>query len=494
MLRSLGYATALTLAGAFAAVAQPAGTFRQPHDVGFGQASSVDPFSKGKVVQVVEKIFNRLIRTGLDGKPAPDLAVSWSANPTATEWTLKLRPGVSFHDGHPFTAADVVYTLNRAMDPKLDTPVRAAVKSIKTVEALDPLTIKLTLTDPFADLPLTLTDYRLVMIPEGSGETIATTGNGTGPFRLEKFDAQGTSVLVANPGYFDGAPKVARVEVIGIPDAQARFQALLGGQVDMLPGLSRQEIALISRSPKHQLQQIPTGNWRGIVFRADVKPFDDVRVRRALRMAVDRTAMRDLVVGADGGTTGCDTPVGPTDQYRWDGQCKQDIAGAKALLAEAGFANGIDIEMQVATIEPIWPTIAQVYQQQVAPAGIRVKINQVPNDGYWSNIWMKKDVTLTRWSDRPADSALSEIYTPASPWDESHFADPKFDAMLDTARRELDFDKRRALYQDAQKYLSDNASTLVTFHVKLGVGVTSRVKDLDAVENFTIRWNRVRVD
>ena len=388
MLRLLTCATALTFGAIAAASAQPAGTFRQPHDVGYGQSSSVDPFSKGKVFQVTEKIFSRLIRTDLEGKPAPDLAASWSANATATEWTLKLRSDVSFHDGRKFTAADVVYTLGRAMDPKLDSPVRAAVKSIKSVEAIDATTVKLTLHAPFADLPLILTDYRLVMIPEGSGETIATTGNGTGPFKLEKFDAQGTSVMLANPAYFDGAPKVARVEVIGIPDAQARFQALLGGQVDMLPGLSRQEIALISRSAKHQLQQIPTGNWRGIVFRADVKPFDDVRVRRALRMVVDRTAMRDIVVGPDGGITGCDTPVGPADQYRWDAQCKPDVAGAKALLAEAGFANGIDIEMQVATIEPIWPTIAQVYQQQAAAAGIRVKLNQVPNDGFWSNVWM----------------------------------------------------------------------------------------------------------
>ncbi len=89
---------------------------------------------------------------------------------------------------------------------------------------------------------------------------------------------------------------------------------------------------------------------------------------------------------------------------------------------------------------------------------------------------------------------MSEIYGSASPWDESHFSDPKFDAMLAAARRKFDFDKRRSLYQDAQKYLWENDGTLVAFHVKLAVGLTARVKDLDAVENFTIRWNRVRVE
>jgi peptide/nickel transport system substrate-binding protein len=491
--RLLGLTAAALLAGA-ATNAEPSGTLHQPHDVGYGQASSVDPFSKGKVFQVTEKIYSRLIRLGLDGKPAPDLAMAWSANADATEWTLNLRPDVKFHDGHAFTAADVVYTLNRAADPKLDTPVRSAVKPIKAVEAIDPATVKITLNAPFADFPLILTDYRLVIIPDGSGDTIAASGTGTGPFRLDKFDAQGTTVLSANPGYYEGAPRLARIEVVGIPDAQARFQALLGGQVDVLQGLSRQEIALIGKSAKHQLQLVPTANWRGIVFRADVKPYDDVRVRRALRLAVDRTAMRDLVVGPEGGVTGCDTPVGPADQYRWDGACKQDIAGAKALLAEAGYPNGLDVEIHVATIEPIWPTIAQVYQQLVTPAGIRVKITQVPNDGYWSNIWMKKDAVMTRWNDRHADAALNEIFTPASSWDESHFSDPTFDQMLAAARREPDFAKRKALYQDAQHYLYDNGSTFVAFHVRVGVGLTARVKDLDAVENFSIRWNKVHVD
>ncbi len=497
MLRSLGIFAAVSLA-AFSvsggAVAQPAGVFRQPHDLGYGQSSSMDPASKGKVFQVTEKVMSRLIRTGIDGKPAADLAMSWSSNAGATEWTLKLRPGVLFHDGRAFTAADVLYTLNRIADPKLDSPARSAVKTIKAVEAIDAMTVKITLHDSFADFPLVLTDYRLVMLPEGSGDTIARTGIGTGPFKVEKFDAQGTTVLVANTAYYEGAPKLARIEIIGIPDAQARFQALLGGQVDVLPGLDRQEIALVSRSGKHQVQQIPSGNWRGIVLRTDVKPYDDARVRKALRMVVDREAMRDLVVGKDGGLTGCDTPVGPADQYRWDGQCKQDIAGAKALLAAAGFPNGIDVELQVANIEPVWPTIAQVYQQQAAAAGIRVKIAQVPNDGYWNTVWMKKDAVLTRWAERPADAALNEIYRSTSPWDESHFTDATFDAMLDGARKELDFDKRRAMYQDAQKYLWDNSGTLVTFHVKLAVGLTARVKDMDAVENFSIRWHLVKVD
>jgi peptide/nickel transport system substrate-binding protein len=479
------------------AVAQSSGTFRQAHAVGSGSASDLDPISKGRVFEITDKIMSRLVRADMAGKPAADLALSWSANATATEWTFRLRPGVTFHNGKRFGAEDVVYSFDRVRDPKNDSPARATVQMVSRVEAVDPLTVRMTLSEPFADLPLILTDYRLRIVPKDSGDTIARSGIGTGPFRVERFDPQGVTVLVANPNYFGGAPSVARMEIVGIPDGQARLQALLGGQIDMEPGITRQQRVLLDRSGRHTVQEVPTGNWRGIVFRTDVRPFDDVRVRRAIRMAVDRKALLDLVAGG-AGAIGCDTPVGPTDQYRAPHdaarECPQNIEGARRLLAEAGFPNGIDFDLQVATLEPVWPTLAEAFQQQVAGAGIRVRINQVPSDGYWSQVWMRRDAVMTRWNQRPADATLNEIFRTGSAWNESHFKDPRFDAILDAARRELDFDKRKALYIDAQNHLRDNSGTLVAFHATVFVGTTNRVRDLDPVEYFSIRWNRVKVN
>jgi peptide/nickel transport system substrate-binding protein len=493
MNRFSGVLAALLLGVAVTAVAQPKGTFRQAHEVGFGSASDMDPISRGRVFHVTEKVMSRLVRPGLDGKPSPDLAVSWSANANATEWTFKLREGVRFHNGKPFTAADAAYSLKRVQDPKLDSPARASIGMVSRIDAVDPATLKLTLSAPFADLPLILTDYRLMVIPEGAGDTIKSTGIGTGPFKVEKFDAQGTSVLVANTDYYDGAPGVARMEIIGIPDAQARFQALLGKQIDMMPGLTAQQKTLLDRMGGFTLQEIPTGNWRGIVLHTGMKPFDDVRVRRAVRLAVDRKAMLGLAAGG-AGTVGCDTPVGPRDQYRSTRTCAQDIAAAKALLAQAGYPNGLDMEINVATLEAVWPAMAEAFQQQVAAAGIRVKIVTVPTDGYWSNVWMKRPVTMTRWNDRPADSALNEVYRSGMKWNESGFKDAKFDTMLDGARSELNFERRRARYVEAQDYLWENGGTVVGFHVNLLVGAASRVKNLDAVENFSIRWHKITVD
>ena len=493
MNRFSGVLAALLLGVAVVAVAQPKGTFRQAHEVGFGSASDMDPISRGRVFHVTEKVMSRLVRPGLDGKPAPDLAVSWSVNANATEWTFKLREGVRFHNGKPFTAADAAYSLKRVQDPKLDSPARSAISMVSRIDAVDATTLKLTLSAPFADLPLILTDYRLMIIPEGAGDTIKSTGIGTGPFKVEKFDAQGTSVLVANTDYYDGAPGVARMEIIGIPDAQARFQALLGKQIDMMQGLTAQQKTLLDRMGGFALQEIPTGNWRGIVLHTGMKPFDDVRVRRAVRLAVDRKAMLGLAAGG-AGTVGCDTPVGPRDQYRSTRTCAQDIAAAKALLAQAGYPNGLDMDLNVATLEAVWPAMAEAFQQQVAAAGIRVKIVTVPTDGYWSNVWMKRPATMTRWNDRPADSVLNEVYRSGMKWNESGFKDAKFDTMLDGARSELSFERRRARYVEAQDYLWEQGGTIVGFHVNLLVGAASRVKNLDAVENFSIRWHKITVD
>lgn len=493
MKKILSIAAVALLAGATMSFAEPSGTFRQAHEYGFGANSSLDPIAKGRVFQITEKIMNRLVRPGLDGKPSADLAESWSSNADATEWTLTLRDGVKFHDGSTFGSEDVVYSLDRILDPESGSPARSAIKMIEKVEAVDARTVKIALNTPFADMPLQLMDYRLRMIPEGSGETIATTGIGTGPFKVEKFDAEGTTSLVANPDYYEGAPGVARMEVIGIPDGQARLQALLGGQIDMERGITAQQKPILAGSDKFNLQEIPTGNWRGLVFRTDVKPFDDVRVRKAVRMVADRKALVDLILGG-GGVVACDTPVEPNDQYRADLNCAQDIEGAKKLLAEAGFPNGIDVDVHVATLEPTWPPLAEAYQQQAAPAGIRVNIVQVPTDGYWKEAWMKKDVAATRWNERPADQALHEIYLSTAKWNESFFKDVAFDAMLAEARRELDFAKRKALYVKAQQYLSENTGTLIPYHVTRLVGTTARVKNLDAVKNDAVRWHKITVE
>jgi len=131
------------------AIAAPDGTFRQAHEYGYGDKSSLDPASRGRVMQITEKLMSRLIRPNMKGSPSPDLATSWSSNEAATEWTLKLRSGVAFHDGSSFEAADVLYTLNRVLDPENKSPARSAIKMIEKNGSARQHDCKIYLVDTF---------------------------------------------------------------------------------------------------------------------------------------------------------------------------------------------------------------------------------------------------------------------------------------------------------------------------------------------------------
>ena len=486
-------ATLVSLILSFSIANASSGVFKLSHDLGFGKDTNLDAITKGRLFQVVIMTQNRLVRKNLDGVTSPELATEWSANADATEWTFKLRKGIYFHDGSAFDAPDVKYSLERVKDPDIGSPAKKSMSSVTDIEIVDAHTVKMKLNTSFADFPLLLTDYRLRMIPEGSGDTIGQTGIGTGPFMVDKFDPEGTTVLKANPEYWEGAPGVAEVHVIAIPDGEARVQALLTGQIDMNRYVPFSQKRIFDNNPKFNVSVVPTGNWRGMVMRTDTAPFDNPKVRKAVRLAVDRQELVDLVMGG-AATVSCDTPVAPSDQYRLKMDCPQNISKAKNLLREAGYPNGISMTIHVSTKEPTWPTIAEVMQQQLAKANIKADIKMTPSKSYWKETWMKKAVAMTRWNERPADSILHEAYHSGAKWNESFYKSSSFDKNLADARGELDFNKRKSAYQNAQKTLWEETGTMIPYHVSKLVITSSRVKDLDDVEVFSIQWHKLKVD
>ena len=469
------------------------GTFRQSHDLGFGGKENADPIHPNRFWQVTEKTMNRLVRPSASGEPSPDLAVSWSANDDASVWTFKLREGIKFHDGSDFDSGDVVDLLKRIKDPELDAPVASVLAIMDSVEAIDPLTVKITLSAPHADFSLLLMDYRIRMTPEGSGDTIGKTGIGTGPFILKTLDPEGTTILKANPDYWEGQPGIETVEIISIPDSQARVQALLSGQIDMLRHISGQEKALFEGNPKFKLQSVATGDWRTIAFRTDAWPFTDARVRKALRIATDRQAMIDLVLGPGGGVVACDNPVWSGDQYRAELDCPQQIDEAKRLLAEAGYPEGIEFDVVTSDLRALWIDMVQVYQQQVAKAGITVNLVKAPGDGYWNEVWMKLPAVTSSWGQRPADQIFNEAYRGGATWNETFWNQPEFDEKLDQARHELDFEKRKLLYHDLQRVLYEEGGSFIPFHINQIVVTSARVSGLEPVFDDGVRYHLVHV-
>ena len=464
--------------------------FLRANDLSFGGAESLDPLSPNRFYEVNDLIYSRLVRQDDAGQPSPELATSWTSNADATEWTLTLQPGVTFHDGSAFDAADVAYSLSRIEDPELASPVSAVLGFIDRVEVVDPMTVKILLEAPHAGLPILLLDYRVRVIPEGSGPTIEDNPIGTGPFKVESFDPEGTTRLVANETYWEGRPLLDAIQFTAIPDSEARNQAMLAGQLD-LNTITRDQMASYADNPAFQVQSFPSGGWFGIVFRTDTAPFDNPLVRRALRIAVDRQAMMTLMVGETGGTVSCDTPVRADDPFRANLDCPQDIEGAKALLAEAGYPDGIDIELVTSDLEPGMVRFAEVYQAQVAPAGIRVSLKLAPADGYWDDVWMTAPASVTSWGERPADQILNEAWRTGSSWNESYYANAAYDQLLDQARASLDQTASRAFYVQAQELLFQDGGTFIPYQENSRQVLSARARGIPAVGEDYLRWHRV---
>ena len=464
--------------------------FLRANDLSFCGAESLDPLSPNRFYEVNDLIYSRLVRQDDAGQPSPELATSWTSNADATEWTLTLQPGVTFHDGSAFDAADVAYSLTRIEDPELESPVSAVLGFIDRVEVIDPMTVKILLESPHAGLPILLLDYRVRMIPDGAGPTIEDNPIGTGPFKVESFDPEGTTRLVANENYWEGRPLLDAIQFTAIPDSEARNQAMLAGQLD-LNTITRDQVASYADDPAFQVQSFPSGGWFGIVFRTDTAPFDNPLVRRALRIAVDRQAMMTLMVGETGGTVGCDTPVRADDPFRANLDCPQDIEGAKALLAEAGYPDGIDIELVTTDLEPGMVRFAEVYQAQVAPAGIRVSLKLAPADGYWDDVWMTAPASVTSWGERPADQILNETWRTGSSWNESYYANAAYDQLLDQARASLDETASRALYVQAQELLFQDGGTFIPNQENSCQVLSARVRGIPAVGEDYLRWHLV---
>ena len=473
------------------------GTFRMTHHAQAYGGASFDPASPIRFLPAIYFIYDRLVGLDENGLPVPDLAVSWEPDETAEKWTFKLREGVTFHDGKPFTSADVVYTFKHIFDPELESAV-AAVLDIVDVEALetpDDLTVVFNLKSGHADFPLLLADYRVRMIREGSLDTIEENPIGTGPYKLEKFDLDGTTVFVVNDDYWRGPPGLAVIEVIAMADSEARVQALLANQIDLVEELGPEQLAMFEDDPNYVIREVPTGYWQNFVMNVTLPPFDDVRVRQAMKLVVDRQEIIDVVLQGHG-SMGYDHPVWPGDPYFLELDLPQDIEKAKELLDEAGYPDGLTVELYVSDIDSFMIPLAVVYKEQAAEAGINVEIKQVPSDGYWDQIWLVKPFCGSHWGQRPADQILNEAFRCEASWNETFWCDEEFEQLLDDARKELDLAKRTELYRKAQQLLADEGGEIV-FLFKNEIDVmNARVKGmpLDKFDIDNIPWHKIYVE
>lgn len=485
----------LSAAIALASTAATAETLRIPHELGFGGAESMDPISPQRFYEAIQNVYSRLVRQGEDGRPSPDLALEWSATPDAKEWTFKLRPDVTFHNGNAFTAEDVAFSLMRTQSETIDSPTKGVMGIIDHVDVVDPLTVKVVLKDSHADFPLLTMDYRIKMLDAetcgGDLDVLCESGNGTGPFELVDLDALGTTTMKRFENYYGSKAGVENLELIAIADQDARVAALQAGQIDLVYSVSAEQVPLFANNPNFTVQSVPSGRWVGLVMNTQEAPFNDPRVRKAIRMSADRVALGKLVYGKGGYIVSCDHPVWTGDQYRKEIDCSRDVDGAKALLAEAGYANGLKVELFVSDISEGAVKMAEVLQNQAKDAGIEIELVPAPADGYWGDVWMKEAFFATGWSQRPADQILNEAYRSGAAWNETAWNSADFDAKLGAARSELDFGKRKELYGELQEELWETGGSFIPVHLNITRVLSSKIGGLPPVEGFSIRYEDV---
>ena len=439
--------------------------------------------STGDGYMLTAMIFSNLTRVDAELNPQPQLAESWEPNADSSAWTFHLRKDAKFTNGRGVVADDVVFSIKRILDPATASKGAKALGPIKDVVARDPHTVVFELSGPYADLPLQLGNTFSRIIAKENLDDISTKPIGSGPFILKDYSPGNRAVLVRNPDYFEkGLPYLDEVQQVYIKEYAAQMSALKTGEVHIMYLAPVEIMPQLKDDPNIMVLQTAAPSFQPLVMNVTKKPFNDVRVRQALRYAIDRQAMMEAATGGFG-TLGNDHPVSPISPWydKSQPQRERDVAKAKKLLAEAGYPNGIDIKFYTSTGRPGLEEAAVVAQQTLAEAGIRVTIESVEIAKLYRGILPdipEFAVSHNNWFGRPTiDETLSPYYYTKSNWNFSKFSDPEMDRLLDAAKSSTDLAKRHELYNKIEAILRERGPEVVPYFRNYVSAIRKEVKN-----------------
>ena len=419
--------------------------------------------------RLISAAYEQLSRYDEALRARPQLAEGWEPNAKADVWTFRLRRGVRFHDGTRFTAGDVVYSFRRLLDPATASPGAGTLAFLDPdgIRAVGDYTVRVRLAQPNADLPLSLITRQSYIVPDGATkDDLRREANGTGAFRVEEFDpGQGPTIFERNKRYWGSATKSDVLRLVSISEPAARVAALKRGQVDIIEDPPGTELNSLKAGPGTRIVTQVKGNMEVIAMQMDVQPFNDVRVRQALKLAMDRKKMLQLVAQGNGILVN-DIPIASILEYSLPGTPRgRDVNRAKTLLRQAGYEDGLKVKLSVSDVQARFIEIATVYKSMAAEADIDVELEIGPGDTYWDNVWLKTPMFVSAWIARPTDAMLALLLLSKADWNETHWRRAKWDARFATARRTLDYKKRQAIYRSLQKEVIEQGGYLVPYMV-----------------------------
>ncbi|WP_051897859.1 ABC transporter substrate-binding protein [Sciscionella sediminilitoris] len=391
-------------------------------------AETLDPDSStsAEAAQVrLAQLFDGLTRLTPSGQVVWSLAIGMTPNASFDEWTVNLRPNVRFQNGKPFGADDVIYSVRRTLDPRRAAAGASLIAFVDPdgLTKVDEHTVRFRLKRPFSLFKQVWTSYYLVMLPRGFDPRHPV---GTGPFEYLSAEPGRGSTFTRFDGYWGRRAKIARLQVMDLPSRQAEINALQGGQIDIAAQVPAQQADSVAHTPGLRVLESRSNYHISIGMRTDLHPFDDVRVRTAVRLLVDREqVVRNAFSGRgaiandlDMRTNSCPQP-GPA-------QRGQDIAEAKRLLAAAGVPN-LEFSIATADDEPGMLELAQVVQQNAVRAGVRVHIDKIDTAGFLAR-WKEWPVA-TGYDSAPYVDILQSTLLPEGSNNLSRWDDKEFGAL-----------------------------------------------------------------
>jgi peptide/nickel transport system substrate-binding protein len=418
---------------------------------------------------IYRNVAEYLTVTNQDNVTEPWLLEKWQPSDDLKTWTLSLRKGIKFNHGPELKADDVVFNIQRWLDPKTESSISGLMGeylSGNDVEKVDDYTVKLHLGKPQIGVPEHLFHYPAAILPKDWGGDWIKQPYGTGPFTLEEYIVEERALLKRREGYWrngeDGQalPYLDSIRFVDLGSDPAPFiAALTAGEVD-LTAVTAPLLDALAGFPDIRIATQVSSFTHVIRMRADHKPFDDARVRKAIKICQDREQIRKATM-RDYGAIGQDFHVAPIHpEYCPMEPPARDIEMAKKLLADAGYPDGIEIKLATMNAEPI-PTIAQLLKEQCAPAGINITLDVMPDSMYWEQ-WMDVDFGITSWTHRPlATMLLSLAYRTGVPWNESHWSNAEFDDLLTQAEGTLDLEERRKIMCQIQTIMKEEGPVLI---------------------------------
>ncbi|HEX2045116.1 MAG TPA: ABC transporter substrate-binding protein [Gaiellaceae bacterium] len=439
------------------------------------------------------QIYEGLTVSNLEWEPQPVLAESWEPNEDATEWTFTLRQGVTFHDGTPLTSKDAAYSIGRLLDEELGSPLFSRLEPSLDPDGIntpDDGTLVLRLKRPDSLMPLALSARHAMIVKDGTSEFSVQTAIGTGPFKVKSFRPGQSWELERNDNYWEaGVPYLDGLRGVVIGEQSTKVQSVTAGQAHIADPIDYSAASTVQGSSAAELLEFKGSTYLLVAMDQTKEPFTDERVVDAIKMAVDRERVLQAVFQGYGDVS-ADVPVPPTDAfYPPDLDPAQDIEGARALLAEAGYPDGLDLELFTSASYGGMVDIAVAFQQVVEPAGIRVKINQWSPDTYWDQVWLVKPMYVSYYTRRHPNEILSVTYASNAPWNECKLKNQTLDDLLAEGLRTTDPEEQKTIYQDALREVADKHGTSIpAFVSKLWVKKTNvRGEELELSRGMLMR-------